>query len=280
MSDEQRAAPRRPMEHIAPETIAAWLDEPDDLSAEERAAIEEHMTGCAECRQVAVELRALVVALAALPDAELPRSFALPAEHAQPVEAPIPATRREPTPIRASSKWHDRQMRALRWATAAAAILFVVVLGVDLVTTRIDRPTSSNDAITASGPTTAAGAAAPAETTDETMAAKAAPEETPTPATGAASLAASPEATAAGAEPQPTPAAAQAETGATATADAAGSAEAFGGEPEPTSSAERTVSRREERLRLLEFGLATVFVWLLAMMIALPRLRRRRGNRS
>ncbi len=257
MSDELHAAPRRPMEHLDPETIAAWLDEPDELSAEERATIEQHLAGCAECQQVAADLRALVAALAALPEVSPPRSFALAEEHAQPA---LDATR-EPIPLRASSRWYDRQMRALRWATAAAAILFVFVLGVDLVTTRLDRPVANESAAVAQREQSFAGdGATPAS--GETMAAKAASGETPTPGPEAAALAASPETT------EATPAA----------ADAAGAA------TQPTPVVEREVrpetSRREERLRLLEVGLATLFVWLLAMMIALPRLRRRRGNRS
>lgn len=275
MSDEPRVAPRRPEDHIDPETIAAWLDEPDDLNAEERAVLEAHLNDCAECQQVAADLRVLVAALAALPEAALPRSFALGPEHARRVTAPV--ARREPTPIQAASSWYDRQMRALRWATAAAAVLFVFVLGVDLATTRFDRSASDDSAaVTSMEQSSSAGADAPAEgdaANEDTMAAKAAPEATPTPAT--------PGVTPAAAESAVTPAAAQgaAEAGATAT-DAAGATdqEAFDAtreEAEPQSP-----SRREERLRLLEFGLATLFVWLLGLMIVLPRLRRRRGNRS
>lgn len=256
MSDERDAAPRRPVDHIDPAEIAAWLDEPDDLTVEDRATIEEHLAGCVECRQVASELRALSAALAELPEASLPRSFALTAEQAR----PVPAIQRAPIPIRRSSRWRDRQIAALRWATAAAAILFVVVLSVDLVTTRFDRPRVDNTmAISSSDQAGAAGGAAPAEASPESLAAKAADSS---PAEASSEAAAS-------------------EAGATAAAgDTAMMATA------PTATGEReaqqapVTSQREERLRMLEFGLATVFVCLLALMIVLPRWWRRAGNHS
>ncbi len=279
MSDEPRVAPRRPEDHIDPVTIAAWLDEPDDLSAEERATIAEHLAGCVECQLVADDLRALVTALAALPDAELPRSFAIPARHAR----PAPAAVREPAPIRAANRWYDRQMAALRWATAAAAILFVFVLGLDLITTRLDRPTADDEAAVMSmEQSTSAGAQPAAEATADTMAAKEAAEPTATPAAaGQAAATAAPTEAAAAAAAEASPATAEDATEPTVpptdTVRAAG-------EPTPAADREstetRSVSRREERLRLIEFGLAAIFVWLLGLMIALPRLRRWRGNRS
>lgn len=250
MSDERDAAPRRPVDHIDPAEIAAWLDEPDDLTVEDRATIEEHLAGCVECGQVASELRALSAALAELPEASLPRSFALTAEQAR----PVPAIQRAPIPIRRSSRWRDRQIAALRWATAAAAILFVVVLSVDLVTTRFDRPRVDNTmAISSSDQAGAAGGAAPAEASPESLAAKAADSS---------------------------PAEASSEAAASEAGDTAMMA------TEPTSAGEReaqqepVTSQREERLRMLEFGLATVFVCLLALMIVLPRWWRRAGNHS
>lgn len=271
MSDEQRVAPRHSMDHIDPETIAAWLDEPDDLSSEERAAIAQHLAGCTECQQVAADLRVVVAALAVLPDAALPRSFALPIEHAHSASAAL----REPTPIRSPGSWYDRQMRALRWATAAAAILFVVVLGLDLVTTRIDRPT--NDAAVMSMEQTAGGAAQ-AAATEEPPAAKA-ESAAPTAAAAGAALVASPEATSAGSEAAP--AADQAAVEGAASPDDTASAVREQSDLAARETNERpVVSQREERLRSIEFGLAALFVCLLASMIALPRLQRRRGNHS
>lgn len=271
MSDESRVVPRRPDDHIDPETISAWLDEPADLSADERFGIEAHLAGCEDCRQVADDLRALVAALAALPEAAVPRPFALGQEHAR---RPAPVTHREPAASRAASRWYDRQMRALRWATAAAAILFVFVLGIDLATTRFDRASDDDSAPAMSMEQGASGSDEfeAQEATGETMAAEVAPasEQTPEP-TSAAASAAQEEATPASADAQATP---EADQAVTETDDQA----RVGTTREDAET--RSPSRREERLRLIEFGLATLFVWLLGLMIVLPRLRRWRGNRS
>ena len=247
VSDQRPPTLRRPMDHIDAETIAVWLDTPEDLTPEERAAIEQHLLSCEECQQVADELRVIVAAMSNLPDIALPRSFSLSGDLAR----QGPAGAREPTLLVPVSRWHERQIRALRWATAAAAVLFVLVLGVDLVTTRIDRPVTGDLAATTSAESAGvAGGAAPAEVTEETMAAKAGSQATPV-ASPAADVAA---------------------------------AEAQSVSTEPTNGREsatlHTAPPREAQLRAIEFGLVTIFVVLLGLMIALPRLRQRRWNRS
>lgn len=282
MSDDHRVAPQRSEEHIDPEVIVAWLDEPQDLAPEERSRIEQHLVRCAECRQVAEDFRALVGALATLPELTPQRSFGLAPEQATPAVVTPPP----PIPIRTPNRWYDRQMRAVRWATAVAAVLFVLVLSVDLVTTRFDRPTADDSVAVMSAQESASdGAEAPAAANEAMFAqddatatssaaeAEIAPGEAATPesdvAAAEATTAASEAAEDSAAGPEPTPA-----------ADAARQAETS--QADETAQAEQspTTSSREERLRLIEFGLAAIFVWLLGLMIALPRLRRNRGNLS
>jgi len=43
VNDDHRVAPQRSEEHIDPEVIVAWLDEPQDLAPEERSRIEQHL---------------------------------------------------------------------------------------------------------------------------------------------------------------------------------------------------------------------------------------------
>jgi hypothetical protein len=100
------------------EDLSAYLDA--RLGATDRERLEEHLAACDRCRQELEELRAVVRALGDLPHEPAPRSFRLSAAQ---VEAARPAAR--PT-------W---AYGALGTAGAAAAILFAVLLGGDLLTT-------------------------------------------------------------------------------------------------------------------------------------------------
>lgn len=130
---------RGPDDHPDDVVLAGYLDAPDDFTASERAAIAAHLEGCAACRTTVAELQTLVAALAALPEVEPARSFALtPAmvgqmEHARTPTLPRsePRGAKQPVVVQQSSVWYARQMRAVRWATAVAAVLFVLVLTVD-----------------------------------------------------------------------------------------------------------------------------------------------------
>ncbi|GAP62464.1 hypothetical protein ARMA_0887 [Ardenticatena maritima] len=59
--------------HINPETLSAYLD--NEVSAEEREAIEAHLSACAECRRELDELRWTVSLMAQLPEVREPRPF-------------------------------------------------------------------------------------------------------------------------------------------------------------------------------------------------------------
>jgi hypothetical protein len=118
--------PLRPIQTVArllrrhpvrPEDLSAYLD--DHLAPPERARVEEHLAACARCRHELEELRTVVRALRGLSRAPAPRSFRLsPAQ----VEA---------APAAARPAW---AYAALGTATAAATILFAVLLSGDLLT--------------------------------------------------------------------------------------------------------------------------------------------------
>ena len=99
------------------EDLSAYLD--DRLAPPQRARVDEHLAACARCRQELEALRTVVRALRGLSQVPVRRSFRLsPAQ----VETARPAAR--PT-------W---AYGALGTATAAATILFAVLLSGDLLT--------------------------------------------------------------------------------------------------------------------------------------------------
>jgi len=63
-------------QHLATEQLSAFLDQ--HLSPEEQAAYKTHLQDCQQCQDALATLRQTVALLKALPQPELPRSFALP----------------------------------------------------------------------------------------------------------------------------------------------------------------------------------------------------------
>ena len=288
--------------HVPPELIAAWLDTPDDFDASERAAIAAHVAGCPHCQQVVADLRGIVSALASLPQVTAPRSFSLTREMVAEPVVPEGRTQGPPVQMRQTTAWYERQMRAVRWATAVAAVLFVFILSVDLVTNRID-PNREDDSAAISAQSEAAGGAAAdeaqgdpggddtvgsarqadeAEESESTESAdtaamtaedateleESAPDGAATPASGESAVA----------EAEEEPAGETADTTLAAQApdadqgDTGAEAEPF---PATSPSDGQMVDETSERLRIIQVALALILVWLLAAMIALPRMRRR-----
>jgi anti-sigma factor RsiW len=106
---------RRANEHERVEALlSTYLD--GRASQAERVMVERHLKSCADCARKLATLRATVVAVRDLPHVRAPRSFALPRSMAkQPSSAP----------------W---LYPLLRTATAIATFLFVVVVAGDLYT--------------------------------------------------------------------------------------------------------------------------------------------------
>jgi len=96
------------------ERLSAYLD--GELDPADRAAIEAHLTGCAECRGVLAELAAVDVAARALP-AEAPPGYfeSLPARVRGRIEA-------------AGARWPAARWRLPAWTWAAAAALILAVI--------------------------------------------------------------------------------------------------------------------------------------------------------
>jgi anti-sigma factor RsiW len=97
------------------ERLAEYLD--DRLAAAERARIEQHVRGCAPCRASLASLRWTIALVKQAPAPALPRAFTLPV----PADAPRAA--------RPSFAFGFAQ-----FAAALATLLFLAVVGVDLLT--------------------------------------------------------------------------------------------------------------------------------------------------
>lgn len=152
--------------------LSAYLDDPSDFAPAERTRIELYLATAEGTARVA-EVRLLAGGLRELPQLEPPRSFRLTPEQ---VELPRPLVLRE------TSHWYARHGAALRWATAAAALLFVLVVSADLITHGV-QPSGSDDEAqpltSASDTSTSAGGAAEATATSAAVsAAESEPEAT------------------------------------------------------------------------------------------------------
>jgi anti-sigma factor RsiW len=108
---------RKDREHqYVSDRLAAYMDE--ELVPRERARVETHLSTCEECRVDLRTLRWTKGLLRQAPTIKIPRSFVVREADVAPLR---PVRRRVP-------------MLAAQWATAAVALLFVLVLGGDLLT--------------------------------------------------------------------------------------------------------------------------------------------------
>lgn len=107
-------------QHPTTEQLSTWLDQ--QLAPEEQAYCSAHLEGCEQCQYMLDNLQQTVNLLRSLPQLEVPRTFALPADFQisadrnkrQLVEqSTLPSPRRLPTPLR----------RTLRTVSALAAVI-------------------------------------------------------------------------------------------------------------------------------------------------------------
>jgi hypothetical protein len=137
MSDERRH--NRELDDNRPlaELISAYLDDRASLSSEELAGVELLLDADPTARQIHAELGVIHAGLRSFDPIEAPRSYHLTAEM-------VGAS--EPIVLQETSAWYVRQAATVRWATAAAAVIFVFVLGADLVLNSVfSGPVDSND---------------------------------------------------------------------------------------------------------------------------------------
>lgn len=108
-------------EHLTMEQLSAFLDK--QLPPSEQAFVDAHLHSCKQCRLALADLRATVALVRAMPQPALPRSFTLPANV---TPLPIHAGRqmhRAIEPARRQPAGRNGLRRAMRFASAIAAVL-------------------------------------------------------------------------------------------------------------------------------------------------------------
>lgn len=105
------------------EALSAHVD--GQLDAAHSRELDAHVAGCAACTEALAELRLLRTTLASMPDVEAPRSFRLRLADVEPARKAA-----------AGSGWSLNRLAP--YAGGLAAVLFVVVFGVDRVTQQSD----------------------------------------------------------------------------------------------------------------------------------------------
>jgi len=112
--------------HLTTEQLSAFVDR--QLSSEERAVFDAHMSNCQQCQHNLADLRLTVALLRAMPEEQVPRSFVLPG-----ALAPVPVrTIREDTTITPTAgKQHARfntLRRSVRVVSTLAAVLALLII--------------------------------------------------------------------------------------------------------------------------------------------------------
>lgn len=103
------------------ERLSAYLD--DELGADERAALERHLPGCARCQAELADLRGVRALLRTLPAPAAPRSFVLPDDGAVPRPISTAATAR-----RSARPTTGALARAMEWGGSVAAVAGLLLL--------------------------------------------------------------------------------------------------------------------------------------------------------
>lgn len=104
------------------ERLSAYLD--GELGAEDRAALERHLPGCARCQAELADLRGVRALLRALPTPAAPRSFALPDDGAVPRPITTAAAARRSARPPTTGVW----VRAMEWVGSVAAVAGLLLL--------------------------------------------------------------------------------------------------------------------------------------------------------
>ncbi len=151
--------------HLATEQLSAFLDK--QLSPEEQAICEAHLQSCQHCQNALLSLRQTVAFLQALPQPELPRSFALPTTvtylqerpERQAAEDTTQATRTSSNQARRRRSRLSSIQRATRVVSTIAAVIgLIFLLSTVLSIAHLNGGASSTS--TGSAPYTSAGGSA------------------------------------------------------------------------------------------------------------------------
>jgi hypothetical protein len=135
-------------QHLTTEQLSTWLDQ--QLVPEEQAYCRAHLEDCEQCQDVLDDLQQTVNLLQSLPQMEVPRSFALPAdfkitfdgtEKKRVEQSTAISSRRLPTPLR----------RTLRTVSALVAVigLFFALSGFVAMLSQVHPGATSTSSVSA-----------------------------------------------------------------------------------------------------------------------------------
>jgi hypothetical protein len=137
-TEGHQSGSRDPREHLNDEVLNAYLDRTDNgLSPTARGFADAHLADCAACRAALNDLTTTLAILRAVPETPLRRSFILTPEAAAAAGGP-----RLP-------RQFPRWVWPTRWATAVAAVIFAVTIGLDLGASTPAAPAANAPAPTA-----------------------------------------------------------------------------------------------------------------------------------
>jgi hypothetical protein len=112
--------------HLTTEQLSAFFDK--QLSPEEQAAFDAHMSTCQQCQRRLADLRLTVALLRALPEEEVPRSFMLPGRLA-PLQEQPGRQGAATTPVPHGQRvWIQTLRRSVRAVSALAAVLALIFI--------------------------------------------------------------------------------------------------------------------------------------------------------
>lgn len=111
-------------QHLTTEQLSAFIDK--QLSVEEQGHVDEHLKQCEQCQLWLQELRQTVMLVHALPQPQLPRSFALPADV---LVAPLPIQTAHASHVTATRRTRLSRVRtAISVVSTLAAVVGIVFL--------------------------------------------------------------------------------------------------------------------------------------------------------
>jgi anti-sigma factor RsiW len=112
--------------HLTTEQLSAFLDK--QLSLEEQAAFDAHVSTCQVCQHRLADLRLTAALLRALPEEEVPRSFVLPGRLAPLQERPVRQGAATTPASQGRHVWVQTLRRSIRAVSTLAAVLALIFI--------------------------------------------------------------------------------------------------------------------------------------------------------
>jgi predicted anti-sigma-YlaC factor YlaD len=164
-------------QHLTTEQLSAFIDK--QLSVEEQSHVDEHLKQCEQCQLWLKELRQTVMLVHALPQPQLPRSFALPADV---LVAPLPVQTEHASPVPITRRTRlSSVLTTIRVVSTLAAVVGIVFLLSGFLSFSHNGAASFATAAPSSGSSSSSSSASSTSSGVSNQAPLAKPAETPRP---------------------------------------------------------------------------------------------------